>query len=907
MATLANASSWWVAKQNSGGNLTDQGANGRTMSNIGGPSFLNDGTYYYAQLRSSIGYAFSASDAADLDADTGDFTVLVVYTPRVDLTGTKILWSKWPSGSPGYQLGTSGATPTATAKEGAGTVSATGSSLSVGTRYTVALVRSSGQIRVVVDGTAGAAVTADDDLANTDPARIGRTSSGVTGNWADADLYGVAWFKGTALTNSECTSVGAELLAADTVANPVGKDLDLRWNVAGPVGKDLDLRWSVAGPVGKNLDLRWSVAGPVGTFQVRTEVAWTTDPLTRPGALAWSTLPTISGTVRGIRDLNIRRGTKVLSSSVEAGTAVCKADNSDRQLDPSNTASALWPNVKPRKRIRFIVNAGSTEVVLFTGFVERWPIEWMLETGWVTISASDLVNIIAGLRLPPSVLDVVMREAGPVGYWPMTETVFNQQADDVVGTHDGQFTGTVQTGQQMIPYDARPNPKFVQDTNEIALTAMYATRPSYSDEITLLVWFAQPPVDAGGLFNPVIMELVAQSTPWTSPGGGSPTTTPAGILVAIDPAGTAGRHVIAVRVSDGTNVARVSSIVAYKLYDGVAHMASVTIKGSTKSVKGAFNGDDPVTLNDVGSPYTALSSVNVATAMSSAQIIAAGWGIQVQTLPTVALEGVVGHLAIFDRLLTEPELTAIYEAGTIAWDGDTTGERLERILDLVGVDTGDRDIDTGTQTCGPTILGSQNALAYIKKLVATEQGVCFVSGDGKLTFTDRLPDSPSIVQVFSDDLTADPTGAPMGPVSPDYSWDRIVNHLGVSRENGADQTIENTASVTAYGPLSGATGGKVDTLHQTADDARATGTRLTDRYAEPRVYIPGVTLEANDDSVTLDTMTGVELGDATTTKVRPAGGGSAIVQTGIVESVEHRLPGSNVWTVTYGLVDYPEP
>lgn len=902
MATLANATSWWVAAKNSSGDLIDQGANGRTMVDVNGPAILDDGSHYYAELRAASSEAFGAADANDLDADGGDFTVLIVLTPRVNLTGEKALWAKYDeAANTGIKLRTQGATPWGSVGTGAGSVTATGSNLSVGTQYSLAMVRASGQLRVVVNGTAGSNAASSATATNTQEARIGRLNS--SSNYTDADIYGVAWFKGTALTNSECTAVGTELLAADVLVTPVGKDLDLRWNVQSSVGKDLDLRWTVAGPVGKNLDLRWSVAGPVGAFQVRTEVAWDVDPLTRPDEVDdWTDFGT-----RGIRDLNIRRGTKVLSSSVEAGTAACKADNSDRELDPSNQDSSLWPNVKPRKRIRFIVDTPGGEVTLFTGFVERWPIEWMLETGWVTISASDLVNIIAGLRLPPSVLDVFTRELGPRNYWPMAETVFTAQADDVVGTADGAYLGPVATGSQVDPYDSRSAPKFAKPgvDADIDCTAMVVNPFTPTDEFSVSVWFKWE-ISEWDDSRPTIIMLTSVYPPTTAPPGDPHNPSPARISLYFHEAdGLPGRHETWMRIQDGTNLNRRRVAVGHRILDGQPHHILFTGDCSTKTFTAFVDGVGGSLLDASDPDDDDISTINASSVMSSVETLAVGWGIDWQATFGPANAAVIGRVAYFDSQLDVFDAIDIYDTGVESWDGDTTGERLDKILDLVGIDAGDRDIATGTQVCGPTTLGSQNTLAYIKKLVATEQGVCFVSGDGKLTFTDRLPDSPTIVQVFSDDLTADPTGVPVGPVRPDFSWDRIINTLNVGRENGTEQPVVNQTSVDAYGPLSGATGGKLDTLHQDATDARATGERLVERYANPRTYIPAVTLEASDDSVTLDALTAVELGDATTTKVRPAGGGDPIEQTAIVEAVEHRLPGANVWETSYSLVDYP--
>lgn len=63
---------------------------------------------------------------------------------------------------------------------------------------------------------------------------------------------------------SAAKNLGIQWEVQSLIANPVGKDLDVRWQIEAyqPVGKTIDIRWTIVGPIGKSVDLRWSVAPP---------------------------------------------------------------------------------------------------------------------------------------------------------------------------------------------------------------------------------------------------------------------------------------------------------------------------------------------------------------------------------------------------------------------------------------------------------------------------------------------------------------------------------------------------------------------------------------------------------------------------------------------------------------------
>ncbi len=119
-----------------------------------------------------------------------------------------------------------------------------------------------------------------------------------------------------------------------------------------------------------------------------------------------------------------------------------------------------------------------------------------------------------------------------------------------------------------------------------------------------------------------------------------------------------------------------------------------------------------------------------------------------------------------------------------AYDGDTTGTRIGRILDLVGRPATMRALDAGLSTCAATVFGDY-ALPLINQVVETELGWFFQDATGVLQFKDRyavLNDTVSTaVQATISDLGTD------------------VDMLTIDRRRGMN-TVYNDATVTRGAP-----------------------------------------------------------------------------------------------------------
>jgi hypothetical protein len=131
--------------------------------------------------------------------------------------------------------------------------------------------------------------------------------------------------------------------------------------------------------------------------------------------------------------------------------------------------------------------------------------------------------------------------------------------------------------------------------------------------------------------------------------------------------------------------------------------------------------------------------------------------------------------------------------------GETTGARINRILDAVGWPSTQRIIGTGLSTCQATTLGDQ-ALTLIQKAVGTELGSLYTGRNGEVIFRDRLyPYTSQRTQQVRALLTDTGIDVDMVSLEVGMSRDAIWNQASVTRDDGVEQVVTDQASADKYG------------------------------------------------------------------------------------------------------------
>jgi hypothetical protein len=211
---------------------------------------------------------------------------------------------------------------------------------------------------------------------------------------------------------------------------------------------------------------------------------------------------------------------------------------------------------------------------------------------------------------------------------------------------------------------------------------------------------------------------------------------------------------------------------------------------------------------------------------------------------------------------------------------ELTGARLNRVLDQVRVNWPalDRDIDTGNSTLAAGTV-EDNTLNYLTNVIeVSEQGLVFMSKDGKVAFRQRLT-TPTFSPV---EFRDDGLGVPYQDVRISFGTDLMVNQAIVTTPDG-QEINENTTSQFKYGIIERT----IDTQLSTLTQAESIAAFIIQRYANPEYRVESVTVNLRAlTSPQIANVLDLELGDQARLIFTPNGIGSAI-------SVANRVIGIN--------------
>jgi hypothetical protein len=212
---------------------------------------------------------------------------------------------------------------------------------------------------------------------------------------------------------------------------------------------------------------------------------------------------------------------------------------------------------------------------------------------------------------------------------------------------------------------------------------------------------------------------------------------------------------------------------------------------------------------------------------------------------------------------------------------ELTGARLNRVLNQASVNwpAEERDIEDGNSTLAAGTL-EDNVLSYLGDVVeGSEQGLVFMSKDGKVAFRERLIEPATSGVVFVDGGP----GVPYEDVRISYGTDLMVNQAIVTSPAGTATSEALTSQVTY-----GITERTLDTQLSTLGQAEAIADYLIARYSEPEYRIEAITvnLRALTSQQVADVLS-LELGDQADIVFTPNGVGDAIALRNRVIGVSH--------------------
>lgn len=207
----------------------------------------------------------------------------------------------------------------------------------------------------------------------------------------------------------------------------------------------------------------------------------------------------------------------------------------------------------------------------------------------------------------------------------------------------------------------------------------------------------------------------------------------------------------------------------------------------------------------------------------------------------------------------------------------TVDECLSAILDGCKVAGQEREIGV-SQHIVPSYShdATSDMLAEIEDLMLIDQGLCFVSGDGKLTYqpVGQRYAASAVAATLGDSL--------IGQARPSVSMQGIVNGQTVTKDGGTAQTYTDSNSQSAYGFCDGGSIGS--DLLESDTQAMSLARFIVTASKDPRSPVKRVKL-ANSSATRLTHMLAREIGDIAL--ITETAGGTSIE--GPIEGINHRI------------------
>ena len=216
-----------------------------------------------------------------------------------------------------------------------------------------------------------------------------------------------------------------------------------------------------------------------------------------------------------------------------------------------------------------------------------------------------------------------------------------------------------------------------------------------------------------------------------------------------------------------------------------------------------------------------------------------------------------------------------------------SGALVSAILDNANVKFGaDRNIETGISTMQSLSSINENTLSVLQNVERSENGLLFMSKDGKLTFKSRHTTFPSTpAATFSDD------GSDVPYLRVDYINDdnEIFNVVSLSRIGGTTQTVQDAASQGKYLIRTLAR----DNLYNNSDtDVNDAANFLLGKFKDALIRFDNLIVDLTEASASNQaTVLDREVGDVIKVELTPPGSGSPaqITSNEIIDSISYNI------------------
>lgn len=265
--------------------------------------------------------------------------------------------------------------------------------------------------------------------------------------------------------------------------------------------------------------------------------------------------------------------------------------------------------------------------------------------------------------------------------------------------------------------------------------------------------------------------------------------------------------------------------------DGNWHLMMLTVPASGLSVTLWLDGQVLTTQTSITNQVPAVITSDVLGVLvyTGVQKVYNGW------------QGDMADVAQWSKVLTNGQITALYQSWRNSWQGDTSGTRYARILGYAGY-AGFQAVDSGATTdMGPAtdIDGQTDAFTLLNNVVTTENGNHYVSSSGSVHFEARTRRYNQLVPVYTFGANTAAGEYPFADIAFDFDLDHVANITQITQQmSGQVFTASNAASIAAYDTFTLQRTINVVNPQECADAANY----LVNRYDQPLLRINSITL-----------------------------------------------------------------
>lgn len=547
------------------------------------------------------------------------------------------------------------------------------------------------------------------------------------------------------------------------------------------------------------------------------------------------------------------RGRSEDLTSVLSGNLSFTLDNRDRRFEPQYDGSPYYPYITARTPVRVTAVWQGASYELFRGFTVRWepaPVDIGVDDT-CEVTATDIAGIAAASDIDGGYLNPYIADADG-WHWPLDE-----------------LTGST-AREVLTPLDAAGSISAFELGDDTFATSGVSVG-QYPLVETEAVYFNPTTVDLGNDGEGTIGF-------WFRDRG--TTTTPAYAVAISDATETYYTWKIGIEsdggllvdwTSDGSTAGAVQLVSATDLMNGAWHYLTVVRTGSGTSWKVAAYVDGVSVANNVTGPVeTPYAGPTTRNAFMEDTI------------------GNFGQLSVLNEALSEVAVEEVYLSFLDTLPRQNAGDRVEALLDYLGVPTSMRNIDVGKSVMISENLTGTNLLEGFQSAAVTEYGLFTVCGCGRASFFQRGTRTAS-----ADTITisaAGPQFAALEWTQPDdYLANVVVASLGADGDDSVSAIDRD--SVALYGP-------RREQLALRSDD-RAVARSYVDHVLATRSAtdrrVRQMTVLGSADHFT--TLLGMELNSRLRLCYAPKGGGADIDWYGFVEWLSVDI-GQPVWSFT---------